>query len=165
MARGDIRSGQDGYINNRFNIMAEFDPLKNQSDFVKQLAKKYDKAYKLHKDFIEKAQKLEQGAVIDVEKTKSQLRKEALEEHKRQLRAEAEFADTLEEQKAAKQELLSIKSAEKFGEALNKTVSKISGAFSKSINDYLGAFSEYTSKINTRLQGTAYTYKNISKGI
>ena len=165
MARGDMRSGQDGYINSRFNTMAEFDPLKNQSDFVKQLAKKYDKAYKLHKDFIEKAQKLEQGAVLDIEKTKSQLRKEALEEHKKQLRAEAEFANTLEEQKAAKQELLSIKSAEKFGEALDKTVSKISGVFSKSINDYLGAFSEYTSKINTRLQGTTNTYKNISKGI
>ena len=29
MARGDMRSGQDGYINNRFNTMADFDPLKN----------------------------------------------------------------------------------------------------------------------------------------
>ena len=167
MARGDMRSGQDGYINNRFNKMADFNPYSGINEQVRQRAKRLgrEEDLKLNKELVDKLTAYEKGGLLDIEKTKKQLRQEELENYKKDLRYKIELAKTAEEKAMYERELLQKQHAEKLEKIFTTAVSKIGNAFSTGIENYLGAFSEYTSKINTRLQGTAYTYKNISKGI
>ena len=167
MARGDMRSGQDSYINNRFNKMADFNPYSGVNEQVRQRARRLgrEEDLKLSKELVDKLTAYEKGGLLDIEKTKKQLRQEELENYKKDLRYKIELAKTAEEKAMYERELLQRQHAEKLEKIFTTAVSKIGNAFSTGIENYLGAFSDYTSKINTRLQGPAYTYKNISKGI
>ena len=152
MARGDMHFSQDNYINKRLNSMANFDPYSGINEQVRQRARRLgrEEDLKLSKELVDKLTAYEKGALLDIEKTKKQLRQEERENYKKDLRYKIELAKTAEEKAAYERELLQKQQAEKLEKIFTTAVSKIGNAFSTGIEKYLGAFSEYTSKINTR---------------
>lgn len=121
-------------------------------------------------------QNKEYKELLDFEKKKSQIRKEAQEQALEDLRAQYLFAESKEE-KAAIQKIIrnkkianefknsTLESLKNIGKALTKTLSNTLNAATTGINAYLGSYSQYMSGIESRIQGSGKTFKGLTGAI
>ena len=121
-------------------------------------------------------QNKEYKELLDFEKKKSQLRKEAQEQALEDLRAQYLFAESQEEKAAIEKRIRNKKIADEFknsileslksvGKAVTKTLSNTLNASTSGINAYLGSYSQYMSGIEARIQGSGKTFKGLTGSI